>query len=390
MTRLAMRDRSPQDFLLPARFFRATVEGLPPVPAYMFHQIDAADFEGVCRRIVAQRLKSLWFTDMLAGSAMPDRGVLLTLDDGWSSTWSVIVPLSRQYGLRWTLFLAPQCVEESDEVRSTLETGATAAELIERDLSARGRLTWGEVRALQASGVVQIQSHSSSHGVVFTGADASDFVRPADALARGEGASRRFPLNGLAPLICHTREGDRPDFHPPLGTPLHAWGPALAAPRRWLESGAAAETCQALVRNSGGTEFFQRPDWESQLRRTAAAHVDGAWESDEDRRWRYGDDLRRSREMIAARVPGADATVLAPPWAEMHADLPAIAKEVGFHLIVMGYPYRRGQVASPLPVYPRLFGDALWTHVDGPLLGGYRWMQARRHALQRRRGGAVP
>ena len=355
-----------------------------------FTKIDAADFESVCRRIVAQRVQSLWFTDLLSRARVPQRGVLLTLDDGWSSTWSVIVPLSRRYGLRWTLFLAPQCVEDSDEIRTTLDTGATAAELIQRDLSSRGRLTWGEVRALHASGVVQIQSHSSSHGVVFTGEGVTGFVRPADPIASSGGDARRFPLNGLAPLIRRTREGDRPDFDPPLGTPLHTWGPALAAPRRRLESIGAAEACQSLVHNNGGASFFALPEWEAQLRQTVAAYASGEWESDDERRRRYREDLLRSREMIATHVPGADATVLAPPWAEMHADLPAIAKDVGFQLIVMGYPYRRRQFESPVPVYPRLFGDALWTHVDGPLLGGYRWMQARRHALRRRRGGAVP
>ena len=56
----------------------------------------------------------------------------------------------------------------------------------------------------------------------------------------------------------------------------------------------------------------------------------------------------------------------------------------------MGYPFKAGQYASPIPVYPRLFGDALWTCLDGPIHGGQRWLRARGRALRRRSAGAIP
>jgi hypothetical protein len=374
-----MKDRQPLDFLLPRRFFRARVAALSPVPAYMFHQVDVIDFEAMCCRLKAQRRATLGFSDLLRAAPVKSGSVLITFDDGWSSVWSMALPLLRKYDLRITLFLPPLCIEESTELRPTLDDGVPAAQLVARDLSARARLTWGEVGALHASGHVDIQSHSLHHGIAFQSAELTGFVRP----------DSPFPLNGIAPLVLGGR-GDTVEFQPALGTPLHAWGPALAIPRRFLDAEDYVARCQQTVQDQGGAAFFRQPDWEARLRAEASSHAPGTWERDEQRRQRYRFDLRESKRLIETRLPGADVRVLAPPWGHMHEELPAIAGELGFELLVMGYPFRLGQYVSPIPVYPRLFGDALWTWLDGPLLGGQRWLSARRRALQRRRTGAIP
>lgn len=375
-----MKDRKPLDFLLPGRFFGGLVQGLPPVPAYMFHQVDAAEFERQCARIRKQRRSALLFGDLLQGRPVEAGAVLLTFDDGWSSVWSMGLPLLRRYDLRITLFLPPLCVEDSSELRSTLDDGASPAELTARDLSAHGRLTWGEVAALQASGHVDVQSHSLHHGVAFNSGALSGFIGPAGP----------FPLDGLAPLVVAGDSGDQVQFHPPPGTPLYDWGPALEVPRRFLPCAQVAARCQQLVADEGAELFFSRPDWQATLRAHAGDGAAGTWETDDQRRQRYRLDLGESRRLIEQRVPDARVRVLAPPWARMHEDLPQIAQECGFEFLVMGYPFRHGQYRSPLPVYPRLFGDALWTHLDGPLLGAQRWLQARRRTLRRRRAGAIP
>jgi hypothetical protein len=375
-----MRNRQPFHFFFPGRYFRQRVTVLPPVPAYMFHQVDAWDFEAMCRQIRFQKRATATFGDLLSGRSIAPDAVLLTYDDGWSSVWSMGLPLLRRYDLRITLFLPPLCVEDSEEIRPTLDDGVPAGELVERDLSARGRLTWGEVAALHASGHVEIQSHSLHHGVAFQSNELSGFVGPVSP----------FPLNGLAPLVLGGPAGDTVDFHPRPGTPLYAWGPALAISRRFVGSEAYAARCRQIVQEHGGAGFFSLPDWQAHLRAEASAYPPGTWESDEQRRQRYRLDLRESRRLIESRLPGTQVRVLAPPWAHMHEDLPVIARDVGFELLVMGYPFGIAQNAGPVPMYPRLFGDALWTYLDGPFLGGKRWLQARNKALRRRRAGAIP
>ncbi len=93
--------------------------------------------------------------------------ILLTFDDGWSSVWSAALPLAKRYGVKFTLFLAPDCVEESHEVRTTLDTGATAEEITAARSRPRARLTWGEVLALagQWAGEHSVALDASWRGV---------------------------------------------------------------------------------------------------------------------------------------------------------------------------------------------------------------------------------
>lgn len=372
-----MRDRMPHHFLFPHRFFANTVRGLPPVPAYMLHQVDVAQFESLCATLERNRVRCITFPELLDGHGDAD-SILLTFDDGWSSVWSAALPIARRYGIRFTLFLAPQCAEVSPEVRTTLATGAAIEEIAPRDLGPRARLTWGEVRALHASGIVDIQSHSTHHGVVFKSPKLRGFATP----------SGPFPLNGLSPLVQRVGTDDVVEFHPAPGTPLYEWGPALTVGRRFIESTAVREKCIQRARE-GGEDFFTKENWQASLRDL----VEGApetWESTEERRERLRLDLEGSRNIIESRVPGTRVTVLAPPWAEIDPTLPDIARDAGYRLLVLGYPFHVEQLKSSVPLYPRLFGDASWIPALGTLRGAPRWWQARSRALQRRRAGAVP
>ncbi|MEJ1960420.1 MAG: polysaccharide deacetylase family protein [Gammaproteobacteria bacterium] len=378
-----MRDRLPHHFLFPHRFFANTVRGLPAVPAYMLHQVDVPQFESLCATLERNRVRCITFPELLAGRGDAN-SILLTFDDGWSSVWSAALPIATRYGIRFTLFLAPRCAEESAEVRTTLATGAAIEEIAPRDLGPRARLTWGEVCALHASGVVDIQSHSTHHGVVFKSPKLRGFATP----------SGPFPLNGLAPLVQRVGTGDVVEFHPAPGTPLYEWGPALTVARRFIEPADIREKCVQRARE-GGAGFFAEENWQASLRDIAegSPEIESSperWESDEARRERLRLDLEGSRRLIESRLPGAQVTVLAPPWAEVDATLPDIARDAGYRLLVLGYPFHVGHLESSLPLYPRLFGDASWISALGTIRGAPRWWHARSRALQRRRAGAVP
>lgn len=370
-----MRDRNPSHFLFPHRFFAQTVRGLPPVPAYMLHQVDVPQFEALCASLAERHIRSITFPELLAGYG-DSSSILLTFDDGWSSVWSAAAPIASRYGVKFTLFLAPQCVEESLEIRTTLSTGASPEEIVPRDLGGRARLTWGEVLALQMTGFVDIQSHSSHHGVVFKSSRLKGFVTPTGP----------FPLNGLAPLIQRDAGSDSVQFRPTPGTPLYEWGPALTVGKRFIESAEIRAKCTLLARER---DFFKRNNWQSLLR--AVAHeTPEQWESVDERHARLRADLRGSRQTIEARVPGSHVNVLAPPWAEIDPMLADVAREVGYELIVLGYPFHVAHLRGGLPLYPRLFGDASWVSALGTLRGAPRWWQARTRALERRRSGAIP
>lgn len=78
--------------------------------------------------------------DWVAGTrSLPERPVLITIDDGYASTYTEALPILKQHGMRAVLFLITDGPE-----------GAPG----------NGMLTWQQVRALAGSGVFEIQGHT--------------------------------------------------------------------------------------------------------------------------------------------------------------------------------------------------------------------------------------
>jgi len=347
LRRLLQGERSARDFLFPDQYFRKHLGKSNAVPAFMFHQPDPLHFERICKSIRSRGVFTPTFVDLLNGSISETKSLVLSFDDGWSSVWSIGFPLIRRYGLRMTLFIVPHVIRNSNECRSTLENCKAISELIARDLGADRMLTWGELRAMHASGIVDIQSHSLHHGVVFVSATQT-------AVATEDGP---FPLSGHAPLLMRHGNQDVPVMSIPAGTPLYEYGPALATPGRYLPG-----------KDSGA----------------------GRWETEQERQARFYNDLATAKFEIERRVPGTKIRVLAPPWAVMSPDLAAVARATGHELIVLGYPFQAPTGPRDLPLYPRLFGSAIWSFLEGPLLGGIKWLRLNRYQAARHAAGGVP
>ncbi|MGE0665649.1 MAG: polysaccharide deacetylase family protein [Sphingomonadales bacterium] len=76
----------------------------------------------------------------LSGSkALPEKSVVITIDDGYRSTYDVAFPILKKYGFPATVYVYSDFV------------GAGMA------------LTWAQMSEMEASGLIDIQSHSKSH-----------------------------------------------------------------------------------------------------------------------------------------------------------------------------------------------------------------------------------
>jgi peptidoglycan/xylan/chitin deacetylase (PgdA/CDA1 family) len=74
------------------------------------------------------------------GAPPPSRSVVITVDDGHRSVFTEMLPLVREFGVPVTLFIYP----------SAISTAAYA-------------MTWDQLRALTATGLFDVQSHSYWH-----------------------------------------------------------------------------------------------------------------------------------------------------------------------------------------------------------------------------------
>jgi len=93
---------------------------------------------------------------------LPDNSIFLTFDDGYLDNWVYVYPLLKKYKLKGTIFVNPEFVDPGDSLRLTLED-VWAGKCGMNELQVPGFLNWSEMKAMEASGYVDIQSHSLTH-----------------------------------------------------------------------------------------------------------------------------------------------------------------------------------------------------------------------------------
>ncbi|QIB66056.1 polysaccharide deacetylase family protein [Kineobactrum salinum] len=109
------------------------------------HQLEltAAAFEQQLRYLVENQYQFLSFAEVAdilrQGQPIPDRAVVLTIDDGYASVYDVAWPLLQKYQARATVFIYTDFI------------GAGAA------------LNWSQLQTMAKSGLIEIQSHGKSH-----------------------------------------------------------------------------------------------------------------------------------------------------------------------------------------------------------------------------------
>ncbi len=160
--------------------------------------------------------RALFFDEWLAyrkGEAgVSDKEVCIAFDDGLLDNWVYAYPLAKKYGMRFTLFVSPECVDPRPVLRPTLEdvwNGRCRAS----ELQGLGYLSWPEIKLMQQSGVVDIQSHTMTHAKY-----------PVSDKLRGfyyGGFPGLHPILNAHPELRPNYMND-PDFEKrlPLGTPL--------------------------------------------------------------------------------------------------------------------------------------------------------------------------
>jgi peptidoglycan/xylan/chitin deacetylase (PgdA/CDA1 family) len=132
-----------------------TVRAEGGTPILVYHRFGPAVADGMTVRttafaqqlaLVAQQGYAVVPLRMLVdhmrgeGPALPDRSVIITVDDGHRSVFTEMLPVIRRHRVPVTLFIYPSAVSRAPYA-----------------------LTWEQLRALIATGLVEVQSHTYWH-----------------------------------------------------------------------------------------------------------------------------------------------------------------------------------------------------------------------------------
>jgi polysaccharide deacetylase len=257
------------------------------LPAFHFHDVTREWLEPRLQYLVDNGYRTVTSEDVARlvrdGVHPGPRSIALTFDDAWESVWSVALPLLKQYALRAVLFAIPARVGDTP--------GETPF------------VTWTQLREMHASGVVDVQSHTKSHAMIFSGSDITGFVTPA---YHDEPFLNR-PVTAMNGRV----ESVPPDA---LGTPLYVRRSRMSDARRHFPDAAAAERCRDHVQRNGGPDFFRRDRWQVQLRAIADRAAPAQPESDDARAAAIRDELADGRSILNDRLRTNTVKHVAMPW----------------------------------------------------------------------------
>jgi Polysaccharide deacetylase len=337
----------------------APVVAQDDVPVFVFHSIVPEEFETQLSFLADNGYTTLTcdaFLRHLTGeAAAPSRSVLLTIDDGRASVWSFALPLLRKYGATAVVFLIPGYVPDAEKSSPSLEdvwSGRCAAGLVpSRDPEL---MSWIEIEAAAASGLVDCQSHTLHHHRVPVGDRIIDYVNPAMRAALFD-----IPIE----TGCEGTLLDR-GIEGLYGAPVYENDSLMAGRPRFRGRPDLAQSCMDHVARSGATTFFRSSRWRPELDRVvaewSARHgARGAVEEPCSIEEAMVDDLRDARALIEDRLRGHPVRHLCLPYTIGSPSAVQAARRAGYSTCFWGVlPDRRTNRPGQDPYYcPRLKDD---------------------------------
>ena len=117
-------------------------------------------FEDQLDYLQSNDFRAIFFDEWLAfrngGQTVSGKEICIAFDDGLLDNWVYADPGAKKYGMRFTLFVSPECVDPRPIVRPTLED-VWSGRRRKNELDGLGYLSWPEIKLMQESGVVDIQ-----------------------------------------------------------------------------------------------------------------------------------------------------------------------------------------------------------------------------------------
>ena len=243
-------------------------------------------------------LKEL-YNYMKTGESIPSRAIVLTFDDGYLDNWVVVFPLLKKYGFTGVVFVNCDFVDPNEGCRYNLED-LWSGRCSMQDIKELGYLSWAEMREMEKSGAIDIQSHSLTHTWYFKSDKILDFHHPGD--------QSKYPWlawNARPDKQYRWMTDDQERFVP-YGAPIYDYGRSLGV-RRYYEDGHLRDILINHVKAHGDLHYFEKNRWREELFDVVAQYckvhaLQGRYETEEDYKFRVRHELSENKRILEERL----------------------------------------------------------------------------------------
>lgn len=275
-------------------------------------------FEGLLRQLQRMGYRTVLLDEyrdiVLAGRLSHEKVVALTFDDGYLDNWVYASVLLERYGMCGTVFVSGEFIDPGEELRPRWD-GTSSGSAPESD----GFLNIAEMRQLDSSRVLDVQSHCMTHTWYPCGPRIVDFRHPGDPYHwMSWNASPRDKWRSVQP-------GEKPEY---WGEPVYEHQKSLNG-LRYFPGPELGEALRLHVAQSG-EGFFADPDWRGKLFARAEELQknlpQGEWEREEDFKARIRSELADSARLLS-EILGKKVSWLCWPGGGYSAEVFAMAAE---------------------------------------------------------------
>lgn len=335
------------------------------VPVFVFHTIHPQLFESqLCylkengyRTIVAEEYYQ-WITN---NKPIPEKSVLLAIDDGVESVWQYAYPLLEKYGFQAVVFVIPGYIRHRPEyfcnLKDQWDGKCDSSQIVNRAAGYYNLMYWEELLEAEQSGVLDIQSHTLFHHQVFQNNKLTGFFVPDD---------RTSFYDWVLPdgLESHINQDKISDYY---GLPLYQADALFKTNQQYFDSEELRNRVVERFNELGGIEFYRQDKHGYKILakdhdNLSRKYSGGSYLSGQDANNKIMENLLKSKNLIEEKL-NKTVSHLCYPYSLYSENAISLSRQAGFKTNFIGtYPSRRTNYVNDDPLYTvRVKSDFLGT-----------------------------
>ena len=250
------------------------------------------------------------FNYIFNNKSIPPKSFVITIDDGYVDNWVFVYPILKELKMKATVFISPEFVDKRDIVRKRLDEINSKKEI--NELETLGFLSWPEIKEMERSGVIDIQSHALTHTFYSVSDKIIDFRHSNDNyywITWNENAEKKPYLQIDNQKLIN------------YGEPVYKFDKSLSSPQYFPDK-KLKEYLINYCKKAHKEQFFQKSNWRDILFNELNNYkkhneINGYFESPEEYRKRIRYELSASKNILEEKLskrieflcwPGGGAT----------------------------------------------------------------------------------